>query len=236
MRSAGRSRWSSVLDFLPPVVAFAAAIFAVVGAPKWNTDATGFAKITPVGWVVVSIGLLALASSLLVTMHNKRQQREQTNRRERIAQIGMRELLRAVDHATFPFKHDYIYGDQCAAPESPLDMLDKKRREILAQINLNGASPYAGGSFEPVKWCNLIRDAAVRGSAQVTTALQIYASYLAPEIIEITSEFLNTPFLRMRLLLMDELMLANTHGDKDRRVPFFWVKDDEMHDTDYEDF
>jgi hypothetical protein len=231
-----RARWYPLLDFLPPVVAFIAAIVAVIGAPKWDTDARGLAKVTTLGWAVLVIGLIALGSSLLVTVRNHRQQREQAHRRERIAQIGMRELLRAVDHATFPFKHDSIYGGKCEAPPSPLDLLDQKRREVLAQVNLNSASPYAGGSFEPVKWCELIQNAAVKGTALATTALQIYASYLPPMVMEITSDLLNSPFLRMGLLEMHELILANTYGDKNRRVPFFWVKDNKMHGADYENF
>lgn len=227
---------SKVLDFLPPVVAFVAAIVAVIGDPKWDTHAQGLAKITKLGWLVLGIGLLALASSLVVTIRNRRLQEGQTQRRERIAQIGMRELLKAVDHTTFPFKHASIYNGKCEAPESPLDLLDPKRRAILAEVNLNSASPYSGGSFEPVKWCELIESAASKGASQLVTTLQVYAAYLPPEVMEITSEFLNSRFLRMGLVTMHELILANTYGDRNRRVPFFWVKDDKMHSADYEEF
>lgn len=188
------------------------------------------------GWLVLGIGLLALASSLVVTARNRRQQEGQTQRRERIAQIGMRELLKAVDHTTFPFKHASIYNGKCEAPESPLDLLDPKRRAILAEVDLNSASPYSGGSFEPVKWCELIENAASKGTAQGVTTLQVYAAYLPPEVMEITSEFLNSRFLRMGVVTMHELILANTYQDENRRVPFFWVKDDKMHNADYEEF
>ena len=135
------------LDYAPPIVAFVAAIAAVVGSPKWDTDAPGFAKITPFGWLVLAIGLLALSTSLLVTSRNKREQTRQRETKERIASIGTRQLLRAFQHSVHPIASDSIWRRQCKEPESPLDLLDPERRKILATLDLNSKSPYADGSF-----------------------------------------------------------------------------------------
>lgn len=115
------------LDYAPPIVAFVAAIAAVVGSPKWDTAAPGVAKITPFGWFVLGIGLLALVTSLLVTSSNKREQVRQRETKNRIESIGMHQLLRAFQHAVHPIASDSIWRRQCEAPESPLPVPPAKR-------------------------------------------------------------------------------------------------------------
>lgn len=224
------------LDYAPPIVAFIAAIAAVVGSPKWNTAAPGVAKITPFGWLVLAIGLLALVTSLLVTSRNKREQVRQRETKARIASVGKRQLLRTFQHAVHPIASDSIWRRQCKEPESPLDMLDPERRKVLATLDLNSKSPYADGSFEEIKWFSTLERAAREGSEEITTTLQIYASYLSPEIIEATTKVLYSNFLRFRLLHIHDIVQANTYLDANRTVPFFLVDNDEMHNPDYEEF
>lgn len=40
------------LDYMPPIVAFFAAVAAVIGSPKWAPDGSGLSKITLFGWSV----------------------------------------------------------------------------------------------------------------------------------------------------------------------------------------
>lgn len=224
------------LDYVPPVVAFVAAVAAVVGSPKWDTAASGFSKITPFGWIVLAIGLLALITSMLVTSHNRRERIRQRQTKERIASIGTRQLLRAFQHAIHPIAGDSIWRRQCQEPESPLDLLDPERRKILSTLDLNSKSPYADGSFEEIRWFRMLERAAREGSEEITTTLQIYASYLSPDIMDATTKVLYSDFLRFRLLHIHDIVQANTHRDANRPVPFFWVRDDEMHNQDYEEF
>ena len=224
------------LDYAPPIVAFIAAVAAVVGSPKWDTAASGLSRITPFGWLVLVIGLLALITSLSVTSRNKREQVRQRETKERIAAIGTRQLLRAFQHAVHPIASDSIWRRQCKEPASPLDLLDPERRKILATLDLNSKSPYADGSFEEIKWFSMLERAAREGSEEITTTLQIYAGYLSPEVMDATTKVLYSDFLRFRLLHIHDIVQANTHRDAHRPVPFFWVADDEMHNRDYEEF
>jgi hypothetical protein len=230
-----RHRFQS-LDYVPPVVAFLAAVAAVVGSPKWNSDASSFAKITPFGWIVLAIGLLALITSVLVTSRNKREQARQKQTKERIAAIGAERLLKAFHHAVHPIIGVSIWRDQCESPESPLQMLDPTRRKLLASLDLNSASPYADGSFEEIRWFSMLERAAKGGSEEITKTLQIFASYLSAEIMDAATKLLYSDFLHFRLCHVREIVLANTHRDANRPVPFFWVADDEMHNQDYEEF
>lgn len=224
------------LDYVPPIVAFLAAVAAVIGSPKWDPQAPGFSKITPFGWLVLAISLLTLVISMLVTSRNTREQVRQKKIKERIATIGARQLLGAFQHAIHPIASDSIWRRQCQPPESPLDLLDSERRKILASLDLNSASPYGDGSFTEIRWFSMLERAAKEGSAEITTTLQIYASYLSPEIMDATTKLLYSDFLRFRQLHTREIVVANTHGDANRRVPFFWVADDRMHNQDYEEF
>lgn len=231
-----KERFPKILDYFPPIFAFAAAIAAVVGAPKWEANATGFSRVTPLGWVVLAIAATALVASILLTARNRRDQARQKQIKEHIAGIGRGLLLRALNHTIFPFRDSTIWREQCERPQSPMDLLDSSRREILTSLNLNSDSTYRNGSYEVVKWHSLLESAATKGVQEITTALQIYASYLSPEVMEGVTKLLYSRFLQYRLLLIHDIIDANTHDNANRSVPFFWVRDDRLHNAEYEDF
>lgn len=231
-----RKDFVKALDYVPPVVAFVAATAAVVGAQRWDSTAVGLLKITPSGWMVLVIGAMALVASLLVTSRNKREQAQQRRTKERIASIGAAQLLRALNHSIHPISSSSIWREKCPSPESPIDMLSAERRKILAELNLNSASPYKDGSFEEIRWYSMLERAALEGSKEITTTLQIYASYFSPEMMDALTKVLYSDFLGHRLSRIHDIVLANTHRDPERPVPFFWVDDDRMHSADYEEF
>jgi hypothetical protein len=224
-----------LLDYLPPVIAFSAAVVAVVGAPKWNDQATGFAKITHIGWMVLFIGFLALAVSMVVTAKNNREKTQKRQMQERICAAGKAQMLEAVLHSIHPLRNDTIWKRQ-GRPTSPLDFLDPKRRELLAELNLNSVSPYMSGNFKEIKWHTMFEKAAKAGTKSMVTTLQIFVTYLPFEVIDAATKLLNCTFMQIRLLRMSDLVEANTHHDKNWRVPFFIVRNDEMHNQEYEEF
>jgi hypothetical protein len=223
------------LDYIPPLIAFAAAVVGVLGAPKWDAQAAGLSRITPMGWLVLAIGATALSASVLLTARNHREQTNQKQAKERITEIGKSQILRAINHTVFPFQHDTIWRRQCGRPESPLDLLDDARRECLATLDLNSDSTYRNGSYDVVKWHNLLQSAAQKGAEEIRIALQIYASYLPPDVMEATTSLLYSRFLQYRLLLIHDVIDANTHNDPNRPVLFFWVRNDRMHNAEYEE-
>ncbi|MFC5742740.1 hypothetical protein [Dyella tabacisoli] len=224
------------LDYIPPIIAFAAAVVAIVGTPKWDGTAVGIAKITPLGWLVLGIGLMALMATVLITARNSREHAQQWQTRERILATGKAQLLRAVLHTIHPLSSSFIWRNQCDAPESPADFLHPSRRETLAALELTSVSPYKDGSFEDIKWHQMLERAATEGASRIVTTLQIFSTYFPAEIIETATQFLNCEFLQMRLLRINDLVNANTHFNKARPVPFFMVKEDEMHNQSYEEF
>ncbi|TAJ52987.1 MAG: hypothetical protein EPN60_18600 [Nevskiaceae bacterium] len=229
-----RSRLSRSLDYVPPVVAFIAALVAVVGAPKWNEAAIGLSKVTLVGWVVVGIGAVALMTSLLVTKRNHASQASQQALRNEIALIGQDQLLRGVERIVCVFKESRLWHEGHPEPLSPADLLATDRRAALSRLNLNARSPYYDGKEYP-KWWEMFENTARQGSEQLTTGLQIYVTFLAPEIIEATTKLLNCEFMH-RLHHVQSIIDANTKDNPERSVTFFWVAPDEHHRCGYEEF
>jgi hypothetical protein len=172
----------------------------------------------------------------LVTSRNKREQIRQRETKERIASIGKSQLLKAFQHAIHPIASDSIWRRQCKEPGSPLDLLDPERRKVLATLDLNSKSPYADGSFEEIKWFSMLERAAREGSEEITRTLQIYASYLSPEIMDAATKVLYSDFLRFRLLHIHDIVQANTYRDANRPVPFLWAANNEVQNPDYEEF
>jgi len=225
-----------LLDYLPPIIAFAAAVIAVAGSPKWDPAATGLQKVTSFGWVVLAIGAAALVASILVTARNKSEQAKSKKLREQIAAIGRSQLLRGMNHMIHPIRNSTIWRPHYESPEVPLDMLSQERRRIFADLNINAASPYADGSFTEIKWHCMLQRAASEGAGEITISLQIYSGYLSPEVMGAVTRLLYSDFLRMRLLRIGDIVTANTHKDPHRKVPFFFAGEDRGRNVDYEEF
>lgn len=230
------SKFRSALDYVPPVIAFIAAGAAVVGSPKWDPEAEGLLKITPYGWFVLTVGALALIASLLVTARNKGDQAKQKKLKEQIAALGRAQLLRAINHIVHPISYSAIWKGHCDSPETPVDLLTPERRKVFAALNVNSASPYSDGSFDEIKWHSMLGRASKEGAKQITTALQIYSGYLSPEVMDAVTKVLYSDFLRYRLQLIHELVLANAHKDTNRPVPFFSAAEDNPGSREYEEF
>lgn len=228
------ARTSKALDYIPPMVAFGAALVAIVGAPKWNDQGVGIDKITSTGWIVAGISLAALLATLLVTLRNHRQQVLQQALRTDIATTGRNELLRGVQHAVCVFRESRLWDKNHPEPNSPLDLLNNERRSALASINLNGMSDYADGRGT-VKWGEMFERTAIKGAAQITTALQIYVTFFDAALVESATRLLNCEFMH-RLQHIRDIIDANTRSEPERPVCFFWVSPGEHMRSGYEEF
>jgi hypothetical protein len=233
--SSTSEKTSRFLDYLPPIIAFAAAIGALVGTSKWDEHAVGFSRIRPLGWAVLGVGVLALISSFLVTRRNHHTQVAQRAVREEIAALGRRHILRGLDRIVCIFRGFSVWHGKLPEPESPLELLEPERRSILAAINLNSLSPYADGKGS-VKWWLMFETTAKEGSREIVEALQIYVTFLEPAAIHAVTRLLNCDFLRVHLIHIHDIIDANTTHDSDRKVTFFWVDNSEQPRCGYETF
>gem|GEM_PF-2678881 len=219
---------------MPPLVAFGAALVAIAGSPTWNDQGIGVDKVTSTGWAVIGISFAALVATLLLTLRNYRQQVAQQALRAQIARTGREELLRALKHVVCIFKESQHWDKASPRPTSPLDLLSEERRSALALINLNAISPYADGKGD-VKWWEMFENTAIQGALRITTTLQIYATFFDAVLIDKATRLLNSEFMS-RLHHTHHIVDANTRGEVDRPVLFFWVSPDNHMKSGYEDF
>lgn len=229
-----QSRFTRASDYAPPAVAFIAAVGAVVGAPKWNEQAEGLAKLTPLGWTVVGIGLAALVASILVVRRSHRESAAEKAAKAHIARLGRDQILRGIDRMICVFRFSSHWHPKCEEPTSPIDLLSTERRSALSKLNLNSPSPYADGKG-CVTWWEMFENTANQGAAQITTALQIYGTFLNPEVIEGATMLLNCEFQHRQQHIHD-LVDANTRGDPNRPVRFFWIDPGERFDSGYTEY
>lgn len=229
------TRISKALDFLPPLVAFGAALVALAGSPTaWNAQGTGIENISSTGWTVIGISFAALVASLLVTLRNHGEQAAQKVLRTQIASTGRKELLRGLNQVVCVFQASQYWDKNNPRLTSPLELLRSERREALASINLNAESPYADGKGS-VKWWEMFENTAIEGASQITTTLQIYVTFLDAVLIDKTTRLLNSEFMS-RLRHTRQIIDANTCSEPARPVYFFWVSPDNHIRAGYEEF
>lgn len=233
---ATKKVWSWILDFAPPAIALGAATVAVVGLPKWDQSANGIEKVTVLGWGVIAVAVLAFVVSVFVAQRNRSERAQARAARERVAEIGRERMLEALRHTVHPLLNSGVWGRTINAPESPMEFLSADHRSQLVKLDLNACSPYGEGSFREIKWCEMIDTAACSSADELTRTLQIFASYLSPEAINAVIKVSYSDFLRHRLMHTKEIVMANTHDDASRVVPFIWAIRDGARNADYDDF
>lgn len=225
------------LDYLPPIVALAAAVVAVIGSPKWDEKAEGLHRLTGLGWATLVVGLLAFVATCMVTAKNNRERTQEKKTREAIATTGKERLLTNLHHIIGPMMSDYIWG-RASTPKSAKDMLTQERHLKLGELDINSVSPFAAGDFKEIRWHKMIEEYARDGSAEMITTLQIFVTYLPAEVIDTATKLLECDFLKMHLFHLHDLVDANTHIDKNRVVTMFMyhTEDKSMDERGYREF
>ncbi|WP_188798268.1 hypothetical protein [Dyella nitratireducens] len=72
----------------------------------------------------------------------------------------------------------------------------------------------------------------------MTTALQIFVTYLSADVIDTATKILESEFVKMHLFHLHDLVDANTHIDPNRVVPMFmfFTKEKSMDERGYREF
>jgi hypothetical protein len=81
----------------------------------------------------------------------------------------------------------------------------------------------------------MFENTAKQGSEQLTTALEIYVTFLEPELIFATTKLLNCEFMH-RLHHIHSIIDANTADNPKQPVTFFWIDPERGHPCGYEEF
>ena len=195
------------MDFIPGVVAFAAAVLAVMGGDKIDKSERGLRRITRVGWLAIVIAILALGAGIAVTRHSQEALAEQERQHRIIRSVADTEIRLAVRTITQWFF--FLTGDDNASTRfalAPPHIFDKQRVQAAQDMDIRKSPSFV---WPPTSWAELFKSSADRGSQQLTQTLQIYAAYIDPEVLALLSELRTSEFLVLRLRGLDDYVSAN---------------------------
>jgi hypothetical protein len=200
------------LDHIPGVVSFLAVVMGISPAPKWDSAQQGLRHLTLFGWVTVGLGAAALLASLLLTRHRQKEADIGARQHKHLQDIAHAEVRLALRQITWPFFA--LFGDETEASEFqlvPPHIEDAERLASVMRIQVRSKDRGLSGSTFDEPWADVLKGNADQGAARIDRALQIYATYLDPPVLEALSELRTSEFLVLRLQRLDEDVKMNTH-------------------------
>jgi hypothetical protein len=211
-----------LLDYLPSIVAFLAALAAIVGAPKWDPSKRGLQRLNTAGRVTLVVAAGAFVASVLTTW------RSQPLHRAQMIAAAHTELRVALKMLTEPFA-DAFYHDSppgyvdASGDIGPLDLappavFDSRWRTAIAQLDLK--QKIALDDAGRARW-QVFQDAATSSAARIDRVLQLYGTYFDPEVLTLVLQLQSSEFLEMRLKRLGEFVHDNEFID--RPIPFVYV-------------
>ena len=92
-----------LLPYISAIVAFLAALIAVVGKPKWDGSKHGFRRLNRTGLLAVALASMALACTIGLTWSAQRAAEEQRTQRDEIRKLAHTELRLAIQELSEQF-------------------------------------------------------------------------------------------------------------------------------------
>jgi hypothetical protein len=215
------------LDFIPPLVAFIAVTIGVYPVTKWDATQEGFRQLTTWGWVTVGLGAAALVASILTTFKRHNELHVKKGQLEEIKKIAHSEIRLGLRQITWVFFT--LFGSE--NEDSWLELVppnvdDPETLNSVLKVDLRSNERVHYGTFnEP--WFEILKLNSDKGALKIDRALQIYASYLEPEVLYELSEVRTCEFLVLRLQRLDQ------HVSDNKQVQFLTFPFPGNRDGDY---
>ncbi len=221
------------LDFVPPVVAFIAVTIGVYPVTKWDATQDGLRQLTTWGWVTVGLGAAALLASILTTFKRQNELHVKKEQLEEIKKIAHSEIRLGLRQITWVFFTLFGAENEDSWLELiPPNVDDPETLDAVLKVDLRSKDrAFHGGTFG-IPWFEVLKLNSDKGALKIDRALQIYASYLEPEVLYELSELRTSEFLVLRLQGLDEHVSDN----KDVKFITFPFPGNRMGDCGYEKF
>lgn len=218
----------NAIDYIPSIAAFAAALVALVGKPKWDPDKRGLRRLTVTGRFTLALATVALLSAFALTWRAQQAADLRRAQHEKITRIAHTEIRLALQDLSGWFvevlwqaRLDTVrpgyQGPRTSGLIFPQCMLNDGDRALIA----------AKLKSQP-GWKDSIQNAAIRGSGEIDRTLQIYAAYLDPDVLAAISALRHSEFL-FRIQRMEEQPMLDVPVDARNHFPpdafgyeYFW--------------
>jgi hypothetical protein len=200
----------NTLEHIPAVIAFIALVMGMSTKPKWDATQTGLNRVTQFGWATAGLGVTALCASGMLTRIRQRELDRQTTQRNQLRRTAHAEIRLALSQVTWPFFS--LFGDDSKEAEFqlvPEHIEEASRMASVMRIEVRSKTPGLSGYAFDVPWAEVLKENAERGTERIDRAMQIYADYVEPEVLEGLSELRTSEFL-WRLRTLDEHVNTNT--------------------------
>ena len=195
------------LDYVPAPVAFAALLVSL-GGPF---NATTGGQLTLLGWATLGLGAAAMVAALVLTRRAHRELDAQASQRRHLREIADAEVRLALKQITWPFFT--LFGDDTEESMHelvPEHIQDATRLTAVVGVDIRSKDrAFPGGTTFDISWAEVLKLNADSGTVRLDRAMQIYAGYLAPPVMEALSEVRTSEFL-FRLQRLDEHVEKNT--------------------------
>ncbi len=201
----------STLEHIPAVVAFIAVVMGMSTNPKWDATQSGLHRVTQFGWATAALGITALCASGVLTRIRQRELDRQTTQRNQLRRTAHAEVRLALRQVTWPFFS--LFGDDSEEAEFqlvPENIEESGRMASVMLIDVRSKTPGLSSTTFEVPWAEVLKGNADRGTERIDRAMQIYAAYVEPEVLEALSELRTSEFL-VRLRTLDDHANRNTH-------------------------
>lgn len=86
----------NVVHYIPSIVAFAAALVALIGKPKWDPEKRGLRRLTVTGRLTLALATIALLSSFALTWRAQEAADLRRAQQEKITRVAHTELRLAL--------------------------------------------------------------------------------------------------------------------------------------------
>ena len=216
-----------LLEYVPGMVAFTAALIGILGKPKWDPAKRGLRRLSWAGYTTLVVAAAAFLVSVLLIDNAQRKADVQRAQRQQIERVAYTELRMAIQKVLRPFFVALYFGtdgdrssllvalyhgtglnrSSTALDLVPLnvDPLDHGHRTTLASTDLNAPYPPSLGrkAESVIRWARAFQRAALRGSEDIDRVLQIYSAYLESDVL-VRVSYLRTAGLLRRLTKLDD--------------------------------
>jgi hypothetical protein len=135
-----------VIDYIPGIVAFAAAVLAVMGGDKIDKTQRGLRRV----WLAIVLAVLALGAGIAVTRHSQEALAEQQRQRKIIRSVANTELRLAIRTITqwFFFLVDDDNANTRFAPVPP-HILDMQKVQAAQGVDIRKSPSFVS---PPTSW------------------------------------------------------------------------------------
>jgi len=209
-----------MLDYLPIILGFAAAMLAIGGEKKTNPAGRGLRRLTKSGWAALMLAMVALLTGVATTRRSHLALEAQENQRRILRSIGDTEVrvsLRTITNWFFALFHEDIKKTRLDLV--PPHLFDNERIQAVKSIDIR--QPVFLSPDYSESWAHILKSGADRGSQELNQAVQIYAPYLDPEVLSLLLELRTSDFLELHLKSLDRYADMNK---SEKTLNFYFVK------------